>query len=81
MKKEQYKSIISVCTIFSLLVSINLGGRRRLKKYTEIQNGIIAQQFYILKNSNIRLNLKLKFQKGAYQKIFAPFKNKIFLFP
>ena len=81
MKKGQYKSIISVCMIFSLLVSINLGGRRRLKKYTEIQNGIIAQQFYILKNSNIRLNLKLKFQKGAYQKIFAPFKNKIFLFP
>ena len=81
MKKEQYKSIISVCTIFSLLVSINLGGRRRLKKYTEIQNGMIAQQFYFLKNSNIRLYLKLKFQKGAYKKIFAPFKNKIFLFP
>ena len=81
MKKEQYKSIISVCMIFSLLVSINLGGRKRLKKYTEIQNGIIAQKFYFLKNSNIRLNLKLKFQKGAYKKIFAPFKNKIFLFP
>ena len=81
MVNEQYKSIIVGLMIFSLLVSINLGGRRSLKKYTEIQNGIIAQQFYFLKNSNIRLNLKPKFQKGAYQKIFAPFKNKIFLFP
>ena len=80
MVNEQYKSIIVGLMIFSLLVSINLGGRRRLKKYTEIQNGIIAQQFYFLTNSNIRLNLKLKFQKGAYQKIFAPFKNKIIIF-
>ena len=47
MENEQYKSIIAGLMIFSLLVSINLGGRRRLKKYTEIQNGIIAQQFYI----------------------------------
>ena len=81
MVNEQYESIIVGLMIFSILVSMNLGGRRGLKKYTEIQNGIIAQQFYILKNSKIRLNLKLKFQKGAYQKIFAPFKNKIFLFP
>ena len=81
MVNEQYKSIIVGLLIFSLLVSINLGGRRRLKKYTEIQNGMVNQQFYFLKNSNIRLYLKLKFQKGAYQKIFAPFKNKIFLFP
>ena len=81
MENEQYKSIIAGLMIFSLLVSINLGGRKRLKKNTEIQIGIIAQQFYFLKSTNIRLNLKLKFQKGAYQKIFAPFKNKIFLFP
>ena len=79
MVNEQYERIIVGLMIFSLLVSINLSGRRRLKKYTEIQNGITAQQFYFLKNSNIRFNLKLKFQKGAYQKIFAPFKNKIFL--
>ena len=81
MVNEQYESIIVGLMIFSILVSMNLGGRRGLKKYTEIQNGIIAQQFYFLKNSNIRLNYKFKFQKGAYQKIFAPFKNKIFLFP
>ena len=81
MVNEQYESIIVGLMIFSILVSMNLGGRRGLKKYTEIQNGITAQQFYFLKNLNIRLNLKLKFQKGAYQKIFAPFKNKIFLFP
>ena len=81
MENEQYKIIIVGLMIFSLLVSINLGGRKRLKKYTEIQNEIIAQKFYFLKNLNIRFNLKLKFQKGAYQKIFAPFKNKIFLFP
>lgn len=81
MVNEQYESIIVGLMIFLILVSMNFGGRRGLKKYTEIQNGIIAQQFYFLKNSNIRLNLKLKFQKGAYQKIFAPFKNKIFLFP
>ena len=43
MVNEQYKSIIVGLMIFSLLVSINLGGRRSLKKYTEIQNGIIAQ--------------------------------------
>ena len=81
MVNEQYESIIVGLMIFLILVSMNFGGRRGLKKYTEIQNGIIVQQFYFLKNSNIRLNLKLKFQKGAYQKIFAPFKNKIFLFP
>ena len=38
MMNEQYKSIIVGLMIFSLLVSINLGGRRRLKKYTEIQS-------------------------------------------
>ena len=81
MVNEQYESIIVGLMIFLILVSMNFGGRRGLKKYTEIQNGIIAQQFYFLKNLNIRLNLKPKFQKGAYQKIFAPFKNKIFLFP
>ena len=49
MANEQYKSIIVGLMIFSLLVSINLSGRRRLKKYTEIQNEITAQQFYFFK--------------------------------
>ena len=66
--------------IFSLLLAINLGGRRRLQIHAEAQKGIISQQLYFFKNSKIRLFLKVKFQKSAHKKIFAPFKNKFFCF-
>ena len=80
MYNKWFKDIIVGLMIFSLLLAINLGGRRRLQIHTEAQKGIISQQLYFFKNSKIRLFLKVKFQKSAHKKIFAPSKNKFFCF-
>lgn len=80
MYKKWFKDIIVGLMIFSLLLAINLGGRRRLQIHTDAQKGIVSQQLHSFKNSKIRLFLKIKFQKSAHKKIFAPFKNKFFRF-